>query len=129
MASVRLKKAVTFIAEINSCTYAIDPKRTCNSWISGLDRHAFKIWVFLEWSEVNFPHVEFIEQSICVRVKRDTHLDATAIQILGFYKTAAQRSALASCKLKATHSAIVHVAYLSTLQLAEQLLAARHVSK
>jgi len=28
MASVRLKKAVTFIAEISSCTSAIDPKQT-----------------------------------------------------------------------------------------------------
>jgi hypothetical protein len=68
---------------------AIDPKRTCGSSISGLHRHMLKMWVFLEWSEVDLPHVDFIEQSICVRVERDAYWDAIAIQILGFYKTAA----------------------------------------
>jgi hypothetical protein len=61
-----------------------------------------KVWVFLEWSEVHLPHVEFIQQSICVRVKPNTYRNTILIQMLGFYKTATQRSALSSCKLKAT---------------------------
>ena len=85
-----------------------------------------KVWVFLQWSEVDLPNVEFIQQSTCVRVERNTYWNAIAIQILGFQKTATESSALASCKLKATHSAVVHVADLSALELAEQLLAARH---
>ena len=38
---------------------------------SGLNRHTLKVGVFLEWSEVDLPHVEFIQQSICVRVERN----------------------------------------------------------
>jgi hypothetical protein len=105
------------------------PEADIISSISGLDRHMFKIWILLEWSEVDLPHVEFVEQSIFVRAERDTHWDAIAIQIFGFYNTATLRPIFAPCKLKAPHSAIVHVTYLSSLQLAKQLLAARRLSK